>query len=570
MGDFIQPSAYVVLRLPSGSTTIEQLKPNTAISLGKYGSFPVNAILGRPYYLTFEILDQSERSDASPLRIVSANEIHATVLAEEAATAPESEGTALPSDGQDGVQFDVADDGKLIMRSNRQTVDDPQSQKLTMEEIELLKQQDTGSGKNLVAKILESHTAIDQKTAFALAKYTLRKTKKYLKRFTVLPMDVPTLLQWISNEKEPSKVLDIREELLALTCSWSNVRLTVEVSAMTGNRGPCGRWLVVDETGGLVVAALAERMGILHVNSERQSRTSNIHVDQSRKAESMENSEKAEAILLHRTEDAMSAESNTITLVHANSQPNLSLLKYFGFDFTSVSESHPLYTHLKTLTWLQLLHPEEDATYDSPGDISEDTLRAMKSSKRGAHYRKRRRWQRVKSLIDETRAGDFDGLIVASAMKSSSILHHTLPLLRGGAQVVVYSPNIEPLAETMDYYSTARRAAFVMSPPDSRDIPNEDFPVNPTFLLSPMTFTARCREWQVLPGRTHPLMMGRGGAEGYVFTATRVLPAEGKVEARGRFKRRKTVLKEGNLTDYTLGQEEILVGSEEVESPMSS
>jgi tRNA (adenine-N(1)-)-methyltransferase non-catalytic subunit len=29
-------------------------------------------------------------------------------------------------------------------------------------------------------------------------------------------------------------------------------------------------------------------------------------------------------------------------------------------------------------------------------------------------------------------------------------------------------------------------------------------------------------------------MTGRGGAEGYVFVATRVLPAEGKVEARGR------------------------------------
>jgi len=34
-------------------------------------------------------------------------------------------------------------------------------------------------------------------------------------------------------------------------------------------------------------------------------------------------------------------------------------------------------------------------------------------------------------------------------------------------------------------------------------------------------------------------MTGRGGAEGYLFTATRVLPAEGKVEARGKYKRRK-------------------------------
>jgi len=51
--------------------------------------------------------------------------------------------------------------------------------------------------------------------------------------------------------------------------------------------------------------------------------------------------------------------------------------------------------------------------------------------------------------------------------------------------------------------------------------------------------SARVREWQVLPGRTHPVMTGRGGAEGYLFTATRVVPAEGRVEARGKFVRKK-------------------------------
>lgn len=47
-----------------------------------------------------------------------------------------------------------------------------------------------------------------------------------------------------------------------------------------------------------------------------------------------------------------------------------------------------------------------------------------------------------------------------------------------------------------------------------------------------------------MPGRTHPLMTERGGAEGYVFTAFRAKPAEGHVEAMGKFgnggKRKKT------------------------------
>jgi len=35
-------------------------------------------------------------------------------------------------------------------------------------------------------------------------------------------------------------------------------------------------------------------------------------------------------------------------------------------------------------------------------------------------------------------------------------------------------------------------------------------------------------------------MMGKGGAEGYVFTGWRSMPVEGKIAARGRFKRKKT------------------------------
>jgi tRNA (adenine58-N1)-methyltransferase non-catalytic subunit len=36
-------------------------------------------------------------------------------------------------------------------------------------------------------------------------------------------------------------------------------------------------------------------------------------------------------------------------------------------------------------------------------------------------------------------------------------------------------------------------------------------------------------------------MTGRGGAEGYLFTGVRVVPAVGRVEARGKFVRKKVV-----------------------------
>lgn len=453
------------------------------------------------------------------------------------------------------MEYDVvAENGEVVMRTNRQTVDDPSSQIMSQDEIESLKREGTGSGKDLIAKILESHSALDQKTAFALAKYTLRKTKKYMRRFTVLPVDVPLLTHWMMTEKEPMKIMELREEVLSLIGSWSNVHFGGSNAVYCREDGTSqvggGRWLIVDETGGLVVAAMAEKMGILYQREldQRSDPVPNLHgafdygdADIANGAAESHNPGKEQITPSNRSNHthqslAMSAQTNTLTVLHANSQPNLSLLKYFLFDSTNPSSSHPLNNHLKTVSWLQLLSPSDDAGYAEPEVIPEDTLKTYKSGKRGNYYRKRRRWERIKSVVDETRAGGYDGLIVASFMNPATIIHHAVPLLRGGAQVVVYSPNIEPLAELADCYSTARRTAFLNNP---TELPDDDFPLNPTLLLAPTIQTARCRSWQVLPGRTHPLMTGRGGAEGYIFTATRVLPVEGKVEARGRFKRRK-------------------------------
>ena len=521
------------------------------ISIGKYGSFQANHILGRPFHFTFEILDKTQSTNQRTLRIVPASELYGD-LCEGDATADSEAGDTLFADGKDGVEYEVINpEGEIVMRTNREIVDDPSRQKMTMEEIEALKKEGTGSGKDLISKILSSHSALDQKTAFALAKYTLRKAKKYLRRFIVLPLDVPLLTSWMLNEKEPMKIMEMREEMLALIGSWSNVHYggisqMCSNSSRTGMIGR-GRWLVVDETGGLVVAAMAERMGVLYQPSRHDDNPLAPGVDQELNAfddsTDQRSPTKVQVPTLHSSttskQPPMSAQTNTVTIIHANTQPNLAILKYFGFDASSPSPSHPLYAHLKTLSWLQLFSPHDDTGYLEPDIISDEILQTYKSGKRGNYYRKRRRWERIKSVVDEARAGGYDGLVVASVMNPATVLHNAIPYLGGAAQVVVYSPNVEPLAELADYYSTARRTAFLKDPPNASYMPNDDFPLNPTLLLAPMIQTARCRTWQVLPGRTHPLMTGRGGAEGYIFTATRVLPVEGKIEARGNFKRRK-------------------------------
>ena len=549
------------------------------------------------------------------MRVVPASELHAEALGNEHAPAVESS----EENAEGGAGFDIVDDdGQVIMRNNRLTVDDASRQALSMAEIEELKKSGAGSGKEIIAKILASHNAIDEKTSFSLAKYTLRKSKKYMKRFTALPLDIGILTEYVL-EKEAYKIMELREDLLGLICSWSNVHYGASSRILTGEDGASqiggGRWLVVDDTGGLVTAALAEKMGILYPEEEDEDSEEDVVAASEIPADGAENvpngQHQNDTPIVLRKENAdtampdadtstvaaplkptetttpasapsetrarvqkpprphipqMSAQRNTLTVLHPNNQPNLSYLKYFGYDYGAPTVAHPLYKHLKSVSWLSLLHPEDDPSYDEPELFTDEVLASMKSSKRGTYYKKRRRWERVKSVVDETRRGGFDGLIVATTMDCKTVLKELVPLVKGGGKIVVYNPNVEPLVELCDFYSKERRAAFIArefgSPPqqvqqrngkrstteddDSTTeggIEDDDFPLNPTLLLAPTLQTTRARQWQVLPGRTHPMMTSRGGAEGYIFTATRVLPIEGRVEARGHQgkKKRKVV-----------------------------
>jgi tRNA (adenine-N(1)-)-methyltransferase non-catalytic subunit len=189
-----------------------------------------------------------------------------------------------------------------------------------------------------------------------------------------------------------------------------------------------------------------------------------------------------------------------------------------------------------------------DAIYgNEPPVLEAKELESFKQSRRSAYFHKRNRWEKVKGVVDEAREGGFDGLIVGSLMEPAGILKHLVPLLAGSASVAIYSPTIEPLTQLMDMYSTARRTAFIHR---SREVEtqggsdaelNEEFEVDPTLLLPPNLHTLRVRQWQVLPGRTHPLMSSRGGAEGYLFHGIRVLPATEKIQAAGAFRKRRKV-----------------------------
>ncbi|KAJ6155893.1 hypothetical protein N7470_006459 [Penicillium chermesinum] len=519
MHSYIRPRQFVAIQLPSDQIRITKIVPNTIVQLGKYGSFAANQVLGRPFHLTFELLDAPE-PDGYRLRVVSATELHAETLIEEA-------------EGEEG----EADDA-LPTRTNQNIVDDGSAQKLTVQEIEELKKEAGGAGKEIIARILESHSGIDQKTAFSLAKYTLRKRKKFIRRFSIVPLDVSTLAHYLMTERDAAKTMELRDEHIGLLGCLANVHHGGNLPVNESNK-PNGRYFVVDETGGLVVAAMAERMGILYPPDEEdedQDEDQDELPIEEPSGTDQDGQAKAKPQPRRASPRAMSATGNSITVVHAYSQPNLTLLKYFGYD---------------TVSWLQLVDPLSDPIYaNKPESRSAEEVASLKTNKRTIYYHKIARWERVKSVTDEARAGGFDGLVVATLLEPPGVLKTLVPLLAGSASVSVYSPYIEPLVDLVDLYSTARRTSFIYQKRDiEAETPEgeepdlsvlfEEFKVDPTLLLPPSLQTTRVRAWQVLPGRTHPLMSARGGAEGYLFHASRVIPTKENIRAAGTFRKKR-------------------------------
>ncbi|KAG6289517.1 hypothetical protein E4U46_002500 [Claviceps purpurea] len=602
----VQPNGWVALRLPSGNLRVLQIAPNTTISLGKYGSFPSNLLIERPFHITYEVQEKRPGESFSRLRPVSGRELNEDILAETNVNEnPSADGEAAVV-AEDGEELALVDEtGKVIARSNREIIDDSARQTLTTEEIEELKKKGASAGKELIAKLMLSHTAIDQKTSYSLAKYKLLKEKKFLRRFTVLPLDVVLLGQWLLEDKDAARVLEMRPEMMGLLGCWADVHFGG--SPIEGVSEPHGgRWLVVDDTGGLLIAAMAERMGILYPQSESEEYEEDAGVQEAPTEQQPAETNGTEEVQQQQQQPAETngtgtngtegvqqqqepqepqqtdqqqqqqqirtnaprklkkrprkddldehyALTNTLTIIHANAQPNLSVLRFFDYDAGDPNPPypyHPLFTHLLPISWLQLISPGDDLAYaEKPADVSPQVLASWKPNRRGNYHRKRRRWARTHEIVDATRAGGFSGLAVASTMDPISLLRHALPLLAGGSPIAIYSPTIELLEQLVDCFSIARRAAWVSSPPPEtvgktqaeldRWAGTKEFPINPTLVLGASVQSSRARRWQVLPGRTHPFMTGRGGADGFLFTGWRSIPAEGRISARGKFQKKR-------------------------------
>lgn len=132
-------------------------------------------------------------------------------------------------------------------KDNRNLIDDHgASQRLTMEEIECLKNQ-ASSDKEIIDNLCANSSTFADKSAFSQAKYIKKKKQKYTNYFRVYKPSVRLLCEMMFQQQNPAKPTSLRLDTLSQLMGCCNIR--------SG-----GHFIVVDNHSGLLAAAVIERL----------------------------------------------------------------------------------------------------------------------------------------------------------------------------------------------------------------------------------------------------------------------------------------------------------------------
>ncbi|GAA5921494.1 hypothetical protein JCM3775_003074 [Rhodotorula graminis] len=407
----IRAGDNVLLKLPSGVLKPIKLNPASKISLGKYGTFTGGELVGKAYGHTYEVRDGGKLQQ---LR-VTLNEIEET-------------------------------------EANNEFIASQGAQTLSPDEIQALK--DSGlSGREIIQKQIEEHKSFELKTEYSKEKYLKRKEAKWMQVFTPLEPTVHQMAQF-HFDKQPSKTRELRPDTLANMLAMANVR-------------PGSRLLVVEDMGGMIVAAAVERMG---------------------------------------------GKGRIMVVNDADSPPDLHLLDTFNFGAAETSPIASLHWAATDPSWSPPDLPLEvgdlaaadkavAAVDDGEGDKGKDKGKeaAKRNNSRDVQKLKKRRaaFDKAREAREEFLAGGFDGVIIAAEYEPYSVIERLLPRIGGSASVVVYSPHLPLLLPVL---LRLRQHPAIIAPT-----------IHEPFL----------RQYQVLPGRAHPEMQGMASG-GYILSMVRV------------------------------------------------
>eukprot|EP00249_Psilotum_nudum_P017530 c26374_g1_i1 orf=214-1767(-) len=221
--------------------TFARLSPSASIKIGNV-KCSLAPLVGSPYGAVFEL----RRGPHGPslFRISSCRRGGEAETSQMETNSVEGKTDSNQMDGVPGECHNVA--GEYVAKDNRDLLDDNTAQKLTVEDIDQLRREGA-SGNEIVEALIANSTTFQSKTLFSQEKYKRKKQKKYAPQL-VLRRPCARSVCEAYFLKAPNKIGFLRIDMLALMLSLANVGAHAEV-------------LVMDMVGGLLIAAVAERIG---------------------------------------------------------------------------------------------------------------------------------------------------------------------------------------------------------------------------------------------------------------------------------------------------------------------
>ncbi|KAM6954481.1 tRNA (adenine(58)-N(1))-methyltransferase non-catalytic subunit TRM6 [Aplochiton taeniatus] len=376
---------------------------------------------------------------------------------------------------------------------NRNILDDGKSQKLTRDDIETLKEKGL-KGQEIVQHLIDNSSTFRDKTEFAQEKYIKKKKKKYENSVTVLK-PCCRILAMMYHGREPGKICHLRYDTLAQMLTLGNIHAGSKV-------------LVFETCAGLVLGAVMERMGGY----------------------------------------------GSVVQMYPRGEPARAGMESFGFPahFHDTLHDFPI-CHVNALLAGTLdtaaREPEADADIsnkvkqedppstdpkqDQPMETSTTTDSAQDKEMVEREIKRELRAQEKKVKTEEKRkklasaaalleGRNADGLVIASRLHPCPVLLGLIKFLAPSRPFVVYSQFKEPLIEC---YTKLKEQGGTVS-----------LRLTDSWL----------RHYQVLPNRTHPLLLMSGGG-GYLLSGTTV--AVERPKARGTQSAEEPAPKKPKLTE---------------------
>ncbi|KAL6653190.1 hypothetical protein ACP70R_012115 [Stipagrostis hirtigluma subsp. patula] len=385
---------------------------------------------------------------------------------------------------RDGANGQVQDE----TRDNRSLVDNNTAQNLSTDDIEAMKR-DGASGDDIVEALIANSSTFGKKTVFSQEKYKLKKQKKYAPKVLLRRPSARSICETYF-KKSPARIGFMRVDTLSLLLSMANIGAYSDV-------------LVVDMVGGLVVGAVAERLGGTGYVCSTYLGSAPSSIDIIR----MYNfgGDMASRIVQASLSELSSLQNsvNTPSVLNGSSQGEVIKPTVVSAENTQLSQAQQVDTAVSDETPqlstelpidMEVSEPsldehvqDENSSLECKGSDSSSVASKLKPGKAPSP-------EKMKYWKDH----GFSSLIVAApGHEVESLVADLLPLLSYSAPFAIYHQYLEPLATCMHSLQVSKMAIGLQ--------------ISEPWL----------REYQVLPSRTHPHMQ-MNAFGGYILSGIRI------------------------------------------------